>query len=677
MRTLWTLVLLAVLTSTACSWSSREPESTGRQQEPGRPPLPADVDYAEPTRPPTQWALLVGINEYRNRSRVSSLAGCVNDVAMMRGVLIGKYSFPEDHILVLTNDQATHEGIVQAFRNHLMHNAERDDIVVFHYSGHGSQMRDTSGDEADGWDETLVPNDSRDPEGKVFDISDDELNELFLELQQKTRNVTFILDSCNSGTALRAAGNVRRIAPDDRTPPPAVPGSPTRGIGEGDIDWRPSSLNYTLISGCRAGESSFEHFADDEEHGALTWFLAQELRTASPEATFRDVMDIVEAKVNARYPSQHPQLEGTDSDKLVFGDTAVLPEPFVLCSPRSGQQVELQVGRVQGATEGSTYEIYPPGTKTFEGSGARLATCRITEAGAFDSRAELLSPVSIPASSRCVEREHRYPEFRLRVHFDGLRDSAVLQSVRQELEHYDHIEFKLQPRDYHVLFRREGGELIMEGGDETEIAPRTAVDDPNAATVLVRRTLDWAKWFNVLSVENPSPELDVRLTVSPAEGAGGRGTPFQRVGAAALVLRDGERFDCRVDNHSSQGVYVSILDLSTDGSVTVVYPPAGAAEILAAGGQWSRRLNSFVPEGRQSVKDVLKVFATTTPVDFRFLQKDPVRGGVMPDELTRGAATPLRQLLASVALGTTRNVSSAVPLGDWTTAEQIIEVRRQ
>ena len=36
----------------------------------------------------------------------------------------------------------------------------QDDIVVFHYSGHGSQMTDLEGDEPDGLDETIVPYDS-------------------------------------------------------------------------------------------------------------------------------------------------------------------------------------------------------------------------------------------------------------------------------------------------------------------------------------------------------------------------------------------------------------------------------------------------------------------------------------------------------------------------------------
>ena len=89
------------------------------------------------------------------------------------------------------------QKIVEAFKTHLVANAARHKgaIVVFHYSGHGSHAPDANGDEGDGEDETLVPVDSRDEEGKNFDVLDDELNVLFAELTAHTQNVTFILDS--------------------------------------------------------------------------------------------------------------------------------------------------------------------------------------------------------------------------------------------------------------------------------------------------------------------------------------------------------------------------------------------------------------------------------------------------------------------------------------------------
>ncbi len=149
---------------------------------------PAPQSSSSSTHTPTKLALLVGINDYQHPEQVSPLAGSLNDVEDMRQVLIGKFEFPPENILVLKDSQATHAGIIDAIRTHLIAKAQAGDIVVIHYSGHGSQMKDVTGKMISGLDETLVPYDSRDPEGKVFDISGAELHPLLVQLAAKTTN---------------------------------------------------------------------------------------------------------------------------------------------------------------------------------------------------------------------------------------------------------------------------------------------------------------------------------------------------------------------------------------------------------------------------------------------------------------------------------------------------------
>src|SRR5882724_5283765 len=167
---------------------------------------------------PAKWALLVGINRYKS-DKISELAGSLNDVEEMKELLIGKFQFPPENILVLKDSQATHAAIINAIQTHLIAKAQPGDIVVFHYSGHGSQMKDVTHKMINGVDETIVPYDSRDPAGTVFDISGAELHPLLLQLAKKTKNLTFILDSCHSGTLVRGA-RVRMVEADQRTPPP-------------------------------------------------------------------------------------------------------------------------------------------------------------------------------------------------------------------------------------------------------------------------------------------------------------------------------------------------------------------------------------------------------------------------------------------------------------------------
>ena len=72
------------------------------------------------------------------------------------------------------------------------------DAVFTHYSGHGGKLRDQDGDEADGYDETLVPLDY----AKRGQIRDDDLyKELVLPLPAGVI-MTSVMDCCHSGTVL-------------------------------------------------------------------------------------------------------------------------------------------------------------------------------------------------------------------------------------------------------------------------------------------------------------------------------------------------------------------------------------------------------------------------------------------------------------------------------------------
>jgi hypothetical protein len=110
---------------------------------------------------PNKLALLVGINQYEDPD-IRALRGALNDVDAVKDVLIGKFGFDEKNVLSLRNEQAKGDSIRAAFRTHLIDGVKgKQDVVVFYYSGHGSQVLDEpDGDESDGLDETLVPYDS-------------------------------------------------------------------------------------------------------------------------------------------------------------------------------------------------------------------------------------------------------------------------------------------------------------------------------------------------------------------------------------------------------------------------------------------------------------------------------------------------------------------------------------
>lgn len=144
-------------------------------------------------------ALLVGIN-YIGTS--NQLRGCINDVQNVKNYLI-RNGFNEGDIVVLTDDQhemvkvPMRENIIRAI-GWLVKDAQPNDSLFFHYSGHGSQVEDKDGDEEDGIDETIVPLDFE----KNGMIIDDELHARLVTPLQPGVKLTALFDSCHSGSVL-------------------------------------------------------------------------------------------------------------------------------------------------------------------------------------------------------------------------------------------------------------------------------------------------------------------------------------------------------------------------------------------------------------------------------------------------------------------------------------------
>lgn len=88
--------------------------------------------------PQTVYAFLVGIDQYQ--SPVPPLRGCVNDITAVHEFLKSRVAIDGKGLetLVLLNEQATVQAVIDGFRNFLKR-AEKGDVALFYYGGHGSQ----------------------------------------------------------------------------------------------------------------------------------------------------------------------------------------------------------------------------------------------------------------------------------------------------------------------------------------------------------------------------------------------------------------------------------------------------------------------------------------------------------------------------------------------------------
>lgn len=167
---------------------------------------------------PRKRALLVGINRYNDRKWIS-LEGAENDVQLQKELLVHRFGFAEDDIKLLIGKDATYDNILTTFKAFLSDWAQPGDVVVFHFSGHGSSVADPENALGTGRVSTIVPVDSQLPNGypntggEVNDITGHTLWLLMRSL--KTENVTFVLDSCHSGGARKGVLTVRSRPGDE------------------------------------------------------------------------------------------------------------------------------------------------------------------------------------------------------------------------------------------------------------------------------------------------------------------------------------------------------------------------------------------------------------------------------------------------------------------------------
>jgi hypothetical protein len=263
-------------------------------------------------------ALLIGINRYRIPG--ADLRGCVNDVDNLRGILTQRYGFAGRDVAVLTDFAATTKAM-QAATRALVSGARAGDVLLLHYSGHGSNVPDKNGDEADYRDEILCPTDLdwKKP------LHDDWLRRAFNRLRPGV-SLTVIMDCCHSGSNTRVllprdAPSIPRYLPNPWDIMAEESGRKLRGAARGGLRVsRPAArrkrdtvnvdIPELLITGCRDTQTSADAYLGGSYNGALTYSLVETLKAADDTLTYRHLHDGVTKRLKQGNFDQVPQLEG-------------------------------------------------------------------------------------------------------------------------------------------------------------------------------------------------------------------------------------------------------------------------------------------------------------------------------------------------------------------------------
>jgi hypothetical protein len=687
---------------------------------------------------PVRRALCIGIDEYPNLKPWEQLEGCVNDARLAADVLRTTFGFPAEQVRLLLNEEASREGILAAF-DRLVDETGDGDVVVVHYSGHGSWAWDQDGDEEDGKDETLMPWDSGRGEHPNLDILDDEVHVFLVALTRKTPHVAFIFDSCHSGGITRdVTGSRARAVPgaskDDPLPPRVRPEAVARvrGSAGGGTRSGPSGFmsglgaRYVLIAGCRHQERSYEHRSEAGlAHGAMSFHFYGALTTITSGTTYADVFERVFAAVSGANDKQHPQLEGA-GDRVVFGVETVAPMRYLLVTSRTGDEVVISGGAAHGVREGSTWSVYAPGDR---GDGEPMATVEVTGVTAIEARARIVTEVdpgaAVQVTCRVREAAHPWGDFRLPVypvpghgHGDAraalaaaLESSPLLRPVDADAAAQVVVHL-LEPDG---VGTDGGGNGVVDGAPSiprlaepawvalSRVGSLRMPPQPVAEAGRVVRNLErLARYQQVLALENPDRDSElagkvrVDLLRAPPAPPSARTDPAAFVLAepetagGTIVMEEGDRIAFRIHNDSGEDLYLNAINLGLTGRVQRFYPNNTKGVLMAPGPFLIRGyFDLYIPDDfpfaddrygprLNEGTDVYKFIFTREPTNLSFLHQDAFDAG--EGVRTRGAAESALEFLARNAAFGTRDVtftSTDSTGSDWAVMDKVVVLRRR
>ena len=469
-----------------------------------RPGDPVTFETDRPT--PEKVALLVGVGAYpaEIHDEWQSLEGAVNDTERVRDLLVDRFGFDPADILVLTDEQATHENIVTAFHRWLIGRAGPRTEAVFWFSGHGSRVPDVSGaeEELDQLDASYLAYDSRTGgrDGE-YDITDDEMRSLLIALTRKTPRVTVVTDSCFSGGGMRSSQRwaTRSARPGTKGRREALPFWPDDVEYVDDDDPRiPDPNRYIHIAACSNRQPAYEWWvaaADGTSrcYGALTFFLSFWLEQASPGDSYRSIVRSVSRWISTR-PDLHGQTvwcEGAIDRRLFDGSFKPRPPGFA-AEMETRTKMVVSAGRLHGLVKGMRMRI-------LNQSGEDLGQAEVFRVDAAYSLARWKGSVpqwAYDVPLRVVEEDRPAAREPLLVH--------VAESIRGSIDP-DAIGIELQdeptPDDYSLDVDDDGRLRLIAPGELPIWRTDGAVDaaDPDAWLETLRTGVEHEQRFRAVS----------------------------------------------------------------------------------------------------------------------------------------------------------------------------------
>ena len=251
---------------------------------------------AEPTD--RKLALLIGINTY---TKNLGLKGCLTDIERQKDLLINRFGFHPKNILTLSNEQATRQGIKNAFLEHLVNQAKPGDVALVHFSGYGAQVKIPSNSPntipgvanypilAQG----IIPSEDN-QSNKNITITNNILEETLFLLGKliDTEKLTMVFDTSYCSTGEINQGSLRIRSLPYKFQEANIEELVWQAELKNKIQNSKISANYgTILSAARKGQIATEIKGGNFSVGLFTYALTQYLWSVTPASRINIVLN--------------------------------------------------------------------------------------------------------------------------------------------------------------------------------------------------------------------------------------------------------------------------------------------------------------------------------------------------------------------------------------------------
>jgi len=617
---------------------------------------------------PQKLALIIAIGSYDSVTGWKSISS-LNDINYMKPALLGQ-GFIEDNIEILRNQQATKSGIVDAI-DRLIAKAKPGDIVVFHFSGHGQQIYDDGKkDEADGYDEALVPYNASMRYGGGYTgqnhLRDDELGDKLKLLRKnigKEGSLLVLLDACHSGTATRGQEIAITRGGDEKCEPQGYSKTITssRGSGsEGVFDDKELLSNMVVISAASADQLNYEtKDADKNGVGSLSYAFSRAIAQTSGTINYKILFEKIKTDIQSWKPFQNPQIEGNTEQQVLGGKYVKTADIIRISSWAADNTIEIPRGNIHSIAKGAKFNLFPVEVTDFKNTKP-VASGEISDVGMVKSTGTFTTPVPEKNKAYNVVFESKsFGELSVAVKI-AIPENAVAGTIREKLKQYDYIILDKPNADISIT-------AYKDPSSQEQSLQVVAVNDsilwqkpwPAGTSNQLSETETEAIWQQVKlysraqflrSIYTPSDSKvfeyvqvefipGIIKTINGVDSLIAKKTILDKTNKRGDIefieaddeQKENEGFVIRIRNMQDYPIFLSVIDIMPDNMVGVIIPDpsdvnstADDYKIASRQTFTTRPIKLYPPYG----KDFMKILITRQAMDLKAVQTRSTSRGI-------------------------------------------------